>query len=181
MRHGKKFNHLKRKASHRKALLANMANALIEHKRIQTTLAKAKALQRFVEPLVTKSKTDTTHARRVVFRYLRDKNGVNALFRDIATQVKDRPGGYTRVIKTGFRQGDGAETALIELVDYNLTYNTEGAAKKKRTRRAGKKSSAASPAPAAVEQPGAPLEEAGEAQATQQGDPETEKPEPECE
>lgn len=135
MRHGKKFNHLGRKTAHRKAMLANMACSLIEHKRINTTLAKAKALKLFVEPLVTKSKTDSTHNRRIVFSYLRDKEAVSALFRDVAAKVGDRPGGYTRIIKLGNRLGDNADMALIELVDYNETYNAGKPAKKKTTRR----------------------------------------------
>ncbi|WP_224483760.1 50S ribosomal protein L17 [Robertkochia aurantiaca] len=143
MRHGKKFNHLGRKTAHRKAMLANMACSLIEHKRINTTLAKAKALKQFVEPLVTKSKEDTTHNRRIVFSKLRDKEAVSELFRDVAAKVGDRPGGYTRVIKLGNRLGDNADMALIELVDYNETYNAGKPEKKKSTRRGrGKKSSA---------------------------------------
>lgn len=124
-------------------MLANMANSLIEHKRIHSTVAKAKALQRFVEPLLTKSKTDTTHSRRIVFGYLRNKEAVNELFREIATKIGARPGGYTRVIQTGFRRGDGAETAVIELVDYNELYRAEKPAKRKKTRRAGKKTAVA--------------------------------------
>ncbi len=120
-------------------MLANMANSLIEHKRIHSTVAKAKALQRFVEPLLTKSKSDTTHSRRIVFGYLRNKEAVNELFREITTRIGARPGGYTRVIKTGFRRGDGAETAVIELVDYNELYRAEKPAKRKKTRRAGKR------------------------------------------
>jgi large subunit ribosomal protein L17 len=119
MRHGKKFNHLGRQAPHRKAMLANMACSLIEHKRINTTLAKAKALKKFVEPLITKSKTDSTHSRRTCFRYLRSKEAVSELFREVSVKVGDRPGGYTRILKTGFRQGDNAEMCFIELVDYN--------------------------------------------------------------
>jgi large subunit ribosomal protein L17 len=135
MRHGKKINHLGRKTAHRKAMLANMACSLIEHKRINTTVAKAKALKQFVEPLVTKSKTDSTHNRRIVFSYLRDKNSVTELFRDVAAKVGDRPGGYTRIIKLGNRLGDNADMAMIELVDYNEIYNVEKVAKKKSTRR----------------------------------------------
>lgn len=148
MRHGKKINHLGRKTAHRKSMLANMACSLIEHKRINTTVAKAKALKQFVEPLVTKSKEDTTHNRRLVFTKLRDKNSVTELFRDVAAKVGDRPGGYTRIIKLGNRLGDNAEMALIELVDYNETYNVTKPEKKKSTRRAGrKKSSEAGSAP----------------------------------
>ena len=119
MRHGKKFNHLGRTASHRKAMLSNMASSLIEHKRISTTVAKAKALRVYVEPLITKSKTDSTHSRRTVFSYLGNKDSVSVLFRDIAPKVANRPGGYTRIIRTGFRLGDNAEMCLIELVDFN--------------------------------------------------------------
>lgn len=119
MKHGKKGNHLSRKKGHRRALLANLSIALIEHKRINTTLAKAKALRVYVEPLITKSKTNTTHSRRTVFSYLQNKEAIKELFDAVATKVADRPGGYTRIIKTGFRQGDGAEMAMIELVDYN--------------------------------------------------------------
>ncbi len=141
MRHGKKGNHLGRKTAHRKAMLANMACSLIEHKRINTTVAKAKALKVFVEPLVTKSKEDTTHNRRIVFSKLRSKDAVSELFRDVAPKVGDRPGGYTRVIKLGSRLGDAAEMAMIELVDYNETYGVDKPKKKKSTRRAGKKKS----------------------------------------
>jgi len=140
MRHGKKFNHLSRKTAHRKSMLANMACSLIEHKRINTTLAKAKALRTFVEPLVTKSKTDTTHNRRIVFSKLRDKQAVAELFREVAPKVASRPGGYTRIIKLGNRLGDAAEMAMIELVDFNEIYSPKGKKKKKSTRRAGKKS-----------------------------------------
>lgn len=135
MRHGKKFNHLGRKTAHRKAMLANMACSLIEHKRINTTVAKAKALKQFVEPLITKSKEDTTHNRRIVFSRLRQKEAVTVLFRDVATKVADRPGGYTRIIKLGNRLGDNADMAMIELVDYNEIYNAAKPAKKKSTRR----------------------------------------------
>ena len=149
MRHGKKNNHLGRKTAHRKAMLANMACSLIEHKRINTTVAKAKALKQFVEPLVTKSKEDTTHNRRIVVARLRQKDAVTALFRDVAVKVGDRPGGYTRIIKLGNRLGDNADMALIELVDYNETYNVGKATKKKSTRRSRRGAGAAS-APAAV-------------------------------
>ncbi len=138
MRHGKKFNHLGRTASHRKAMLANMASSLIEHKRITTTVAKAKALKLYIEPLVTKSKSDTTHSRRVVFSYLKDKQAVTELFREVAVKVGDRPGGYTRIIKLGNRAGDNADMAMIELVDFNDIYvSDKPAAKKKSTRRRG--------------------------------------------
>jgi large subunit ribosomal protein L17 len=139
MRHGKKINHLGRQTAHRKAMLANMACSLIEHKRINTTVAKAKALKVFVEPLVTKCKEDTTHNRRLVFSKLRSKEAVTELFREVAPKVGDRPGGYTRVIKLGSRLGDAAEMAMIELVDFNETYGVDKPKKKKSTRRAGKK------------------------------------------
>ena len=142
MRHGKKNNHLGRQTAHRKSMLANMACSLIEHKRINTTVAKAKALKQFVEPLVTKSKEDTTHNRRIVMSKLRQKDAVAELFRDVAVKVGDRPGGYTRIIKLGNRLGDNADMAMIELVDYNELYNL-GKTKKKSTRRAGKKVSTA--------------------------------------
>lgn len=150
MRHGKKFNHLSRQKGHRAAMLANMACSLIEHKRINTTVAKAKALKQFVEPLVTKSKEDTTHNRRVVFAYLRDKYAVTELFREVAAKVGDRPGGYTRIIKMGNRLGDNADMAMIELVDYNTLYNGGKKEVKKTTRRGkSKKAEAAPEAPAA--------------------------------
>ena len=151
MRHNKAINHLGRKSGHRKALLANMATSLILNKRIQTTVAKAKALQVYIEPLITKSKDDSTHSRRVVFSYLKNKEAVAELFRTVAPKIADRPGGYTRVLKTGFRQGDGADMALIELVDFNeaaLASSTKKAAKKT-TRRSSKK---------AVEAPAAEVE-----------------------
>ena len=135
MRHGKKFNHLGRQTAHRKAMLANMACSLIEHKRINTTVAKAKALRKFVEPLITKSKADTTHNRRVVFSYLRNKFAVTELFKEVSVKVADRPGGYLRIIKLGNRQGDNAPMAMIELVDYNELYNPKGDKAKKSTRR----------------------------------------------
>ena len=145
MRHGKKINHLGRKTAHRKAMLANMACSLIEHKRINTTVAKAKALKRFVEPLVTKSKEDTTHNRRIVFSRLRQKDAVTELFRDVAVKVGDRPGGYTRIIKLGNRLGDNADMAMIELVDYNEIYNAGKPAKKKSTRRGRTKKTEVAP------------------------------------
>ncbi len=151
MRHNKAINHLGRKSGHRKALLANMASSLILKKRIITTVAKAKALKTYVEPLITKSKEDTTHSRRVVFSYLKDKAAVAELFRTIAPKIADRPGGYTRVLHTGFRKGDAAEMALIELVDFNeaaLASATKAAAKKT-TRRSSKKKADENPAPAA--------------------------------
>lgn len=138
MRHGKKFNHLGRKTAHRKAMLSNMSCSLIEHKRINTTLAKAKALRQFVEPILTKSKEDTTHNRRIVFKYLRNKYAVTELFKNIAVAIADRPGGYLRIIKLGNRLGDNAEMAMIELVDYNESY-TPNESKKKTTRRGRRK------------------------------------------
>ncbi|MBQ2112769.1 MAG: 50S ribosomal protein L17, partial [Bacteroidales bacterium] len=136
-----------RKSGHRKALLANMATSLILHKRIQTTVAKAKALKMYVEPLITKSKEDTTHSRRVVFSYLKNKEAVTELFRTVAPKIADRPGGYTRVLKTGFRQGDGADMALIELVDFNeAALASAPKAAKKATRRSSKKAAEAAPA-----------------------------------
>lgn len=133
MRHGKTTNHLGRKAGHRAALLMNLSLALVQHKRIFTTVAKAKALKKYIEPLITKARTNTTHNRRVVFSYLNNKEAVTELFSTIATKVGERPGGYTRVIKTGFRKGDGAEMALIELVDFNEIYTNP---KKQRSQKA---------------------------------------------
>ena len=151
MRHGKKFNHLGRKTAHRKSMLANMAFSLIEHKRINTTLAKAKALKQFVEPLVTKSKEDTTHNRRIVFSRLRQKDAVTELFREVAVKVGDRPGGYTRIIKLGNRLGDNADMAMIELVDYNEVYNA-GKSSKKKTRRSRRGGGSSTAAPATTTQ-----------------------------
>ena len=152
MRHNKAINHLGRKSGHRKALLANMATSLILNKRIQTTVAKAKALKMYVEPLITKSKEDTTHSRRVVFSYLKNKEAVTELFRTVAPKIADRPGGYTRVLKTGFRQGDGADMALIELVDFNeAALAAANKPAKKTTRRSSKK--AVEAAPAAEDEP----------------------------
>ena len=138
MRHGKKVIHLGRKTAHRKSMLSNMACSLIEHKRINTTVTKAKALKQFVEPIITKAKSDSTHNRRLVFSSLRDKIAVSELFRDIAAKVGERPGGYTRIIKLGNRLGDNADMALIELVDFNEVYKTDEKEKKKTRRRAGK-------------------------------------------
>lgn len=156
MRHGKKFNHLGRKSAHRKATLRNLAIALFTHKRINTTLAKAKALRKFAEPLITKAKTNDMHNRRMAFSYLQNKEVVTELFDEIAGKVGDRPGGYLRIIKTGFRLGDGAETAMIELVDYNEVY-TKADKKTGRTRRSrrgggGSKAAAAVATPAAEEE-----------------------------
>jgi large subunit ribosomal protein L17 len=149
MRHGKKVNHLGRQTAHRKAMLANMACSLIEHKRINTTIAKAKALKQFVEPMITKAKVDTTHNRRIVMAKFRQKDAVTELFRDVAVKIGDRPGGYTRIIKLGNRLGDNADMAMIELVDYNEIYNAGKASKTKttrRSRRGGSKPAAASAA-----------------------------------
>ena len=158
MRHNKKFNHLGRTATHRAAMLSNMACSLIKHKRITTTVAKAKALKKYVEPLITKSKNDTTNSRRVVFSYLQDKFAVTELFQEISVKVADRPGGYTRIIKTGFRQSDGADMCFIELVDYD---ENMAKTKKKATRtRRSKKAAAETEAPAAeVEATEAPAAE----------------------
>ena len=146
MRHNKKFNHLGRKTAHRKAMLSNMASSLIQHKRIATTLAKAKALQVYVEPLLTKSKDDTTHSRRTVFSHLQNKEVVTELFQNVAQKIADRPGGYTRILRTGFRQGDNAEMCIIELVDYNENMLKEKAAKKADAP-AATKAEVAAPAP----------------------------------
>ena len=144
MRHNKKFNHLGRKTAHRKAMLSNMATSLLIHKRIKTTVAKAKALRLYVEPLITKSKNDSTHSRRIVFSYLRSKEAVTELFRDISEKVADRPGGYTRIIKLGNRLGDNAEMCMIELVDYNehMLSTKETKKKSRRSRRGGAKKDA---------------------------------------
>ncbi len=156
MRHGKKFNHLSRTSAHRKALLRNLTIALITHKRINTTLAKAKAMRTFAEPIITRSKTNDTHNRRMVFSALQNKDAVIELFDTIAPKVADRPGGYLRVIKTGFRLGDGAETAMVELVDFNDVYNKDGKKSSGKTRRSRRKKSsgggnaAAAPAAAAA-------------------------------
>jgi len=173
MRHNKSFNHLGRKAAHRNAMLSNMATSLILHKRINTTVAKAKALKSYVEPLITKSKVDSTHSRRVVFSYLQNKESVSELFRDVAMKVANRPGGYTRILKTGNRQGDNAEMCMIELVDYNEVYTQAKEAKKstsKRRRSGGKKKTTDTDSPvseateaveveAKVEDTAAPVEE----------------------
>ena len=167
MRHNKKFNHLGRTASHRASLLANMASSLIMHKRITTTLAKAKALKKYVEPLITRSKNDTTTSRRVVFLYLQDKYAVKELFGAVAAKVADRPGGYTRVIKLGTRQGDAASIAFIELVDFDENMAKAPKAEKKTRRSRSKKSSAASEAEAekSNEAPVAEVKEKDEAKA----------------
>lgn len=172
MRHGKKINHLGRTASHRSALLSNMASSLILNKRITTTVAKAKALRKYVEPLLTKSKEDTTHSRRTVFSYLQNKESVQTLFGEVASKIADRPGGYTRIIKLAdTRLGDNAEMALIELVDFNTLYTKEGAEKKGKTRRSRAKGKKA---------------EGAEAETTEAAEPKAEKktkkaPEPKAE
>ena len=169
MRHNKAINHLGRKSGHRKALLANMANSLILHKRITTTLAKAKALKTYLEPLITKSKDDSTHSRRIVFSNLKEKTAVAELFRTIAPKIADRPGGYLRVLHVGFRQGDGSEMALIEFVDFNEAAIASEASKKeakKTTRRSRAKKAEAAPAAEApaTEAPAAEVEEAPKAE-----------------
>ncbi|MEQ9050146.1 MAG: 50S ribosomal protein L17 [Marinoscillum sp.] len=169
MRHGKKFNHLGRTASHRKAMLSNMASSLILHKRINTTVAKAKALRKYVEPLITKAKTDTTHSRRIAFSYLQDKVSVQELFGPIAEKISSRPGGYTRIIKTGIRLGDNAEMCMMELVDFNelLLQDSDAAkAKTRRSRRGGKK--AESTTATAVEDAVVVEEPAAEAEVTEE-------------
>ena len=149
MRHAKRINHLGRTSAHREAMLTNMATSLIMHKHINTTLAKAKELKKFVEPLITRSKNDTTHSRRIVFAQLHNKYAVTELFREVSQKVANRPGGYTRILKTGFRKGDNAEMCLIELVDYNETYTTEEVKKTTKTRRSSKKSAPKADAPVA--------------------------------
>ena len=168
MRHNKKFNHLSRTASHRSSMLANMATSLIMHKRITTTLAKAKALKKYVEPLITRSKEDTTNSRRAVFRYLQNKYAVKELFGEVAARVADRPGGYTRIIKLGTRQGDAAAIAFIELVDFdeNMAKTAKAEKKTRRSRRSTKKADAAEATEApAAEAAEAPAEEAPKADA----------------
>lgn len=151
MRHGKKINHLGRKSAHRKAMLANMACSLIEHKRINTTVAKAKALKQYVEPLITKGKVDSTHSRRVVFSYLKQKETIKELFGAVADKIGDRPGGYTRIIKTGNRLGDNAEMCMIELVDFNEVYTNGKEPKKTKTRRRKKTTAVVKDTPAVEE------------------------------
>ena len=174
MRHNKKFNHLGRTASHRKAMLSNMAISLIKHKRITTTVAKAKALKKFVEPLITRSKDDTTNSRRVVFSYLQDKVSVTELFKEISVKVADRPGGYTRIIKTGHRLGDNAEMCFIELVDYNENMAKTATVKKTTRTRRSKKSAATTES---AEQPVATETVATEAQAAEPATEEASKAE----
>ena len=182
MRHNKAVNHLGRKSGHRKALLSNMAVSLIMHKRITTTVAKAKALESYVEPLITKSKEDTTHNRRIVFSYLKSKEAVTELFRTIAPKIADRPGGYTRVLHVGFRQGDAAEMALIELVDFNeaaLASAAKTAKKTTRRSRSGKKAEAAPAAEAskaAAAEPAAPAAEEPKTEPAAEAAPAAEEP-----
>jgi len=177
MRHGKKFNHLSRQKGHRAAMLANMACSLIEHKRINTTVAKAKALKQFVEPLITKSKEDTTHNRRICFSYLRSKYAVTDLFRDVAAKVGDRPGGYTRIIKVGNRLGDNADMAMIELVDFNELYNGgKKEEKKAKSRRGGSKAKGATTAAPKAEAPAAKAEEPKAEAVVEETTPEVEAP-----
>ena len=164
MRHNKKFNHLGRTASHRSAMLSNMACSLIKHKRITTTVAKAKALKKFVEPLITKSKEDTTNSRRVVFSNLQDKIAVTELFKEISVKIADRPGGYTRIIKTGHRLGDNAEMCFIELVDYNENMAKEKVAKKATRTRRSKKATTEVAAPAEAPVAEAPAVEEAKAE-----------------
>lgn len=168
MRHGKKFNHLGRMKGHRSAMLSNMACSLIEHKRINTTIAKAKALRVFIEPIITRSKTDSTHSRRMVFRQLKDKFAVAELYRDVAPKIADRPGGYTRIIRTGYRLGDNAEMCMIELVDFNeLMINDSGSDKKKTRRRGGKKTTPTAKAAPAAEATEVVKEETPKAETTE--------------
>ena len=159
MRHNNKTKSLGRLTGHRKAMLANMACSLIEHKRITTTIAKGKVLRRYIEPLLTKSKSDTTHSRRVVFSYLQDKEAITELFGNVAIQIADRPGGYTRVIKTGFRVGDAADMCMIELVDFNEIYGKEEKKKTRRARRGGAKKEATSTAEAGTVEDAVVVEE----------------------
>ena len=159
MRHGNKLNHLGRKSAHRKAMISNMACSLIQHKRISTTLAKAKALRVFVEPLLTKSKSDSTHSRRVVFSYLQNKEIVTELFREVAPKIADRSGGYTRIIRTGYRLGDNAEMCMIELVDFNEVYNTDRVKKTTRRSRRGGSTKPTASTESMIDE-AAPIEEA---------------------
>jgi large subunit ribosomal protein L17 len=183
MRHNKKFNHLSRTSSHRKAMLANMASSLIESKRITTTVAKAKALRTYVEPLITKAKDDTTHSRRVVFSHLQNKEAVSELFREVAAKIADRPGGYTRILRTGNRLGDNAEMCIMELVDYNeamLSTGEEAAKpKRRRSRRGGAKKSETPVAETAKkEKPKA--EKAAPAKEVKEEEPKAEEPKAEA-
>lgn len=160
MRHGCKVNHLSRKSAHRGSMLSNMASSLIKHKRIETTLAKAKVLRKYVEPLINKSKEDSTHQRRIVFAYLRDKDAVTELFREVSQKVANREGGYTRILKLGRRLGDGAEMAMMELVDYNENMLKDAAVKKAKSTRRGGKKKAATETSAEVKQEQAPADQA---------------------
>ncbi len=176
MRHGKKDNHLGRTKSHRDALLSNMASSLLLHKRIETTVAKAKALRKYVEPLITKAKTDTMHSRRVVFSYLQNKESIKALFGEVATRTAERPGGYTRIIKLGdARLGDNAEMCLMELVDFNDTYKKDGAEKKGKTRRSRGKKAEGTEAEAAAAEPKADKKAADKPKAKKEEKPKTKK------
>lgn len=182
MRHNKKFNHLGRQAAHRGSMLANMAVSLIKYKKINTTLAKAKELRKFIEPLITKSKEDTTHSRRVVFQELQNKEAVTLLFGDIANRVADRPGGYTRILKTGFRLGDAAQMCFIELVDYNENMLKAKSEKKAaKTRRGGKKSAAKAEVVEAAPVEASPAEEAPKAEAPKKADAPKKAEEPKAE
>jgi len=174
MRHNKSFNHLGRKVGHRKAMLTNMACSLIEHKRITTTVAKAKALRIYVEPIITRGKTDSTHSRRMAFRYLGNKYAVTELFSVVAPKVGDRPGGYTRIIKTGFRLGDAAEMCMIELVDFNEIYTTAAPAKKTRRKRGAKAATATTEATTEVKAEGK-VEEAPKAESKEDKKDDTDK------
>ncbi|MBW6533517.1 MAG: 50S ribosomal protein L17 [Mariniphaga sp.] len=179
MRHNKKFNHLGRQSSHRKAMLANMASSLIESKRISTTVAKAKALRTYVEPLITKAKDDTTHSRRVVFSHLQSKEAVSELFRDVAEKVADRPGGYTRILRTGNRLGDNAEMCIIELVDYNeamLSTGEEAAKPKRRRSRRGGAKKSESPVAETTKKEKPKAEKAAPAKVVKEEEPKAEEP-----
>ena len=173
MRNQNKINQLSRTSSHRKAMMSNMAASLIEHKRISTTVAKAKALRGYVEPLITKSKNETTHSRRMVFRKLQNKEAVTELFREVASKIASRPGGYTRIIKTGFRQGDAAEMCIIELVDFNEIYSTESKDAAKKTRRSRRGSGSKSSTETKTEAKSTPTEKA---EAAEEKPAETDKP-----
>jgi large subunit ribosomal protein L17 len=176
MRHGRKINHLGRTASHRKALMSNMASSLILHKRINTTVAKAKELRKFVEPLLTRAKQDSTHSRRMVFSYLNNKESVKVLFTEIADRIMDRPGGYTRIIKTGQRLGDNAEMCLMELVDFNDLYTKETGEKKARTRRSRRGSKSTKPAEDQAAAATSEITEAAESQSGENQEPKADKP-----
>lgn len=183
MRHNKKFNHLGRQSSHRKAMLANMASSLIESKRITTTVAKAKALRMYVEPLITKAKDDTTHSRRVVFSHLQNKEAVSELFRDVAEKVADRPGGYTRILRTGNRLGDNAEMCIIELVDYNeamLSTGEEAAKPKRRRSRRGGAKKSETPVAETAKKDKPKAEKAAPAKTAKEEEPKAEEPKAEA-